>query len=180
MRGRYVVGIVLIIASVGLIYSWEKWGHDYFFQKEILVASRNVEAGEEITKEMVKKSKVQNRVEGQLEPKEIKKIIGMVAYSRLHKGEAIYSDDVVKKDAYTGEGSERFIVSLNKEIFYSLPESLKKGQELSLYKDGQYFTRINFLSKGEEDTYQFVCSPKDGEDISNSLGKGSKFLILYN
>ena len=48
-KGKRFIGILLILVSVGALFTWEKWGKNRFLYDEVLILRQSVEKGTVIT-----------------------------------------------------------------------------------------------------------------------------------
>lgn len=78
-RGKQIIGMLLILVSIGALVTWEKWGKNRFLYDEVLVLNQNVEKGTVITEAMLEKKHMDVSERDCIKAEELQTAIGREA-----------------------------------------------------------------------------------------------------
>ncbi|MFZ3387153.1 MAG: SAF domain-containing protein, partial [Candidatus Hydromicrobium sp.] len=124
-----ILGILLMLATMAMIYFWETSGREQFLYSSVVVLNQSVEANISITSDMLDWIKINpnNLMEGAIAQKE--KIVGKYSahyipkYSQL--GLAYFKDDttnIKEEDCY--------IFTIPADWIITFPNSLRRGDTI--------------------------------------------------
>jgi len=144
-----IIGILLIFATVGMIYFWETAGREKYLYKEVVVLNQNVEANTQVTQEMLALQKINpsNFIDGAIVKKE--DATGRYSSQFIAQNSQIClayfkdsAEEAIKEDFY--------IFSIPQDWLMTFPNSLRKGDIIYFYpvlaetqKEGQDSTFNN-------------------------------------
>ena len=126
------LGILLMLATMAMIYFWETSGREKFLYTSVVVLKQSVEDNVCITSDMLEIAKINpdNLIEGAVAQKE--KIIGKYSAHYIPKNSqlslAYFKDDTVdtkKKDSY--------IFTIPADWIITFPNSLRRGDIIYFY-----------------------------------------------
>ena len=127
-----IIGILLMLATVAIIYFWETSGREKYLYKEVVVLNQNVEENTQITQEMLGLAKINpaNFIEGAVVKKE--DVSGKYLSQFIAKNSQISlayfkdsAEELVKEDFY--------IFSIPQDWIITFPNSLRKGDIIYFY-----------------------------------------------
>lgn len=173
---KKVIGVVLILASIASMYTWERWGRDKYLYNEVLVYADDIDETEIITEGMLATKKVNYLPSSALTPKDINKIIGQAARSFLNKGSYVFTNQVEVAELSVDVNKDSYIMSLPKEWLGNCPTSIERGDDVYFYSNGELITKAK-VSHVKDSTNQEVKS-LDPERLSLSANVGNVEVIV--
>jgi hypothetical protein len=126
------IGILLMLATVAMIYFWETSGREKYLYKEVLVLNQNVEENTQIAPEMLEIAKINpdDFIEGAVVEKEV--VAGKYSAQFIAKNSQISpaylkdsAEEVIKEDFY--------IFSIPPDWIITFPNSLRRGDIIYFY-----------------------------------------------
>ena len=142
-----IIGILLMLATVAMIYFWETSGREKYLYKEVVVLNQNVEENTQVTQDMLELAKINpaNFIEGAVVKKE--DVAGKYSDQFIAKNSQVClayfkdsTEEVIKEDFY--------IFSIPTDWIITFPNSLRKGDVIYFYPvkvEAKKSSRINHL-----------------------------------
>jgi len=127
-----IIGILLMLATVAMIYFWETSGREKYLYKEVVVLNQNVEENIQVTQEMLEFAKINpaNFIEGAVVKKE--DVSGKYSAQFIAKNSQVCL--VYFKDSAVEQVKEDFyIFSIPQDWIITFPNSLRKGDIIYFY-----------------------------------------------
>ena len=127
-----IIGILLMLATVAMIYFWETSGREKYLYKEVVVLNQNVEENTRIAPEMLTLAKINpdDFIEGAVVKKEV--VAGKYSAQFIAKNSQISlvylkdsAEEVIKEDFY--------IFSIPPDWVITFPNSLRRGDTIYFY-----------------------------------------------
>ena len=160
-KGKRFIGILLILVSVGALFTWEKWGKNRFLYDEVLILRQSVEKGTVITEGMLEKKNMDISDDDCIKAKELQTVIGREAAFFIHK--------------------DGYVLGIPSDWLASLPESLSKGDRVYFY-DGERFVTSALTSTVnlENRCVEVIVSRQQASELSALARDGEKLVIIYS
>lgn len=142
------LGILLMLATMAMIYFWETSGREQFLYSGVVVLNQSVEANISITSDMLDWIKINpnNLMEGAIVEKE--KIIGKYSVHYIPK----YSQLALayfKDDTTNIKEEDCYIFTIPADWIITFPNSLRRGDTI-------YFYPVKIMSEKEEENKSFT------------------------
>lgn len=127
-----IIGILLMLATIAMIYFWETSGREKYLYKEVVVLNQNVEENTQVTPEMLDLAKINpaNFIEGAVVKKE--DVNGKYSAQFIVKNSQVClvyfkdsAEELIKEDFY--------IFSIPTDWIVTFPNSLRKGDIIYFY-----------------------------------------------
>lgn len=136
-----VFGILLVLASVGLMIFWETTGREEFLFDSAVVLARDISPGEVVTQDMFKLAFLEgtNIVDGNLE--DIDSVIGKVAKYYLPENTQVVANFFEENTLVRKEDEYNFMITNN--WIFSMPFTVRRGDTvLFIPIDTNLFSRL--------------------------------------
>ena len=180
-RGRRAAGILLIILSIVMLISWEKWGRSRFLYDEVLVLKEDAARGTLITEEMVTSRKMEGAPRGSLGPDDLAVLIGKEALQTIHGGIPLFKSDFESPGLYPDEEEGKMILRIPAHMISSLPAGLQKGDTVYLYAEGKALSEARVYGADHERGEVELLAGDEVLKAVSRLASGSGILVLsYN
>ena len=180
-RGKQIIGMLLILVSIGALVTWEKWGKNRFLYDEVLVLNQNVEKGTVITEAMLEKKHMDVSERDCIKAEELQTAIGREAAFFIHKNVPLFSDYFLPEGLTPDESRGRYILSIPSHWLAAVPRSLSKGDRAYFYCGGRLVTSaLTALTDLENGCIEVVVSDKQAAELSSLADAGEKLVIIYN
>lgn len=180
-RGRRVIGLVLICVSIMALFGWEKWGRGRFLYDEILEVTKNVDAGEVITEDMLCVVQREDPGGEALRAGSREELLGLEAAQFIHKGAPLYEEYFQKRGLTVSTGLDRYVMQVPQSWLNSLPPSIAAGNRAYFFCDGRLLTEAKVKAVAEDGTsLEVVVSEEQQEILGKAAAAGSRFMVTYN
>ncbi len=196
---KKVIGLALIFVSLATLGFWELWGRENMTYEEILVFSNDVAKGTVITADMIKTKRVEDPDENAMRTKDWEGIVGLEAIQYVPKGTALYEEFFQDQAFSVGDEKGQYILSIPNEWLKSYPQTLRRGDKVYFYCDGEIVTWA-LVAYAKDSSNQEVNDLDDerlnatatvslveiivDEEKALSLGRladeGKRFVLLYS
>lgn len=132
-RTRTILGLILILSAVALMFFWEMSGREQMRSIPLLVADRDLMAGELAVESMFaqRRAAEEDRVSGALKPEQVDKILGSRILYPIPKNSQIVEESFGSPRHFMGEGQGVFL--LRGEWIFSVSSSLRRGDRIRIY-----------------------------------------------
>lgn len=180
-RGKRVIGVLLIMVSIGALVAWEKWGKNRFLYDEILVLNQNVEKGTVITADMLEKKHMDVSERDCIGAEELQAVMNREAAFFVHKNTPLFHEYFQQEGLTADESLGRYILTVPSGWLAVLPRGLSKRDRVYFYCSGKLVTSA--LTSGvdlENGSVDVVVSDSQAEELSVLAGEGEKLVIIYN
>ncbi len=167
--------------------------------EEILVFSNDVAKGTVITADMIKTKRVEDPDENAMRTKDWEGIVGLEAIQYVPKGTALYEEFFQDQAFSVGDEKGQYILSIPNEWLKSYPQTLRRGDKVYFYCDGEIVTWAS-VAYAKDSSNQEVNDLDDerlnatatvslveiivDEEKALSLGRladeGKRFVLLYS
>lgn len=179
-RGKTIIGMMIIVASIAALITWEKWGRDSFFADSVLVLKENVEKGTVITNDMLKEVKMKTDLPC-VKPTMAKKIVGKEAVQFIHKGTPLFQRYFEEPALAPGTGKDRYLLSIPWSWLISQSHTLSRGDRAYFYVGGKFLTSAPVTAVDvESKIYEIIVDSSQAEALSGAAYRGDKMTITYN
>lgn len=130
-----IVPVLIILAGVGVLASYEMYFKDTFGNAEIVVAKDNIEFKDKITEEdlEVRKVRTDNVVEGAYKPHDMEVILNNYASISISQGSQIYPSLIDSYDLIPNEEEGEFIAPIPTDWLFAVPGSLRSAYVADIY-----------------------------------------------
>lgn len=128
-----IIGILLIIFSIGGLLFWEMKGRDTFLMDTVIIANQDIEKGTKISKSLLSSMSVLNecQVKGIVKSSEVRKIYGKVANQRILKNSQISKEYLNRDDFHLKKGQS--IYAIKQPWIAMRSSSLRRGDLAEIY-----------------------------------------------
>lgn len=128
-----IIGVLLIILSIGGLLFWETKGRDALLMDTVVIANQDIEKGTKISKELLSSMSVLNeyKVKGFVKSNEIQKIYGKVANQRILKNSQISKEYFHRDDFRLHKGQS--IYAIKQSWIAMRSSSLRRGDLAEIY-----------------------------------------------
>lgn len=180
-RGKRVIGVLLILVSIGALVTWEKWGKNRFLYDEVLVLNQNVEKGTVITAEMLEKKHMDVSEKDCVGAEELQAVIGREAAFFVHKNTPLFREYFQTEGLTADESRGRYILTIPSSWLAVLPRALSKGDRAYFYCSGREVTSaLTSAVDLENGSVDVVVSSRQAAELSALAQSGEKLVIIYN
>ena len=178
-RGKKIIGIALIAASISALIAWEKWGKTQLLYDEVLVCRENISRGTVMREDMFETVKMDVREEGFLRPEEQKSLIGKEAVSFVHKGMPLFPEYFVREGLSAGKNG-RFILSVPEDWLASMPSSIGRGNRAYFYSGKRLLAEAPVSAfDAENRAIEVVVRKEQAAVLSEAAAAGEKMVVVY-
>lgn len=132
-RTRTIVGLILILSAVAMMVFWEKSGREQMRSIPLLVADRDLMAGELAVESMFvqRRAGAEDQVHGALKPEEVDKILGSRILHPIPKNSQIIEESFGSPRHFMEAGQGVFLI--RGEWIFSVSSSLRRGDRIRIY-----------------------------------------------
>ncbi len=194
---KKIIGIILIVLTLGCLGVWELWGRVHLTYDRVLVLSRTVAPNTIISEEMLREKRVDKASEGALLVGDANRVVGMETVHTIPHGAELYTEYFEEPKFVVGGDTGKYILSIPSEWLKSYPQTLKRGDTAIFYYGGEMVTEavVAFVRDGsnqevyyDEDRLESTANVSlveivvDKEQIlklGELADQGAKFVILY-
>lgn len=178
-RGKRIIGIVLIAASLSALIAWEKWGKTQFLYDEVLVCRENISRGTVMKGDMFEVVQMDIREKGFFRPENRKELIGKEAVSSIHKGMPLFPEYFAGEGLSAG-GNGRFILAVPESWLESVPSSIGRGDLAYFYSGKRFLTEAPVAAAdAETGEIEVVVDRRQASVLSEAAAAGEKMVIVY-
>lgn len=135
-RWRKVLGVAVIICSICLIFTWERYGKEKVLYKQIAVLKENVNRGEIIRKDMIKFLSISLR-EPCITKSDSNKLIGKMARHYIHKGTPLFDEYFEDEADALDYEKGKMIMSIPDNLIANRMANFERGDTLSWFIRGE-------------------------------------------
>ncbi len=172
-RIKSIFGIILLVASIVGIYSWESWGRQRLTTKQIIVLSTDVSANTLITEDMLTYSyrSMEHIIDNPVTDKN--DIIGKMSKGFIASNSALSQYYFEEADLIPQEGE--YIFQLPKSWIKSCPSTLRRSDDAYLYpilEKEERHENINDESEYMEEMEKMYSEGEGSEIFSKHLMDG--------
>lgn len=174
------IGVFLIFISIILLFVWEKWGKEQLSVDSILTLQENLPRGTIIEENMLTATKVDTRQGDCLKPDDMKKIIGKETVCFVHKGVPLFNEYFLKESLSPSKEGGESILSLSTHWIDSVPETLKKGDDIYLYGRNRKIASSKVTHIGDEKNIEIIADEKAIQEVTDWVSQGNRIVVTYN
>ena len=163
---KTAVGIILIALSIAGMLWWELVGRDTVMYTEVLTLNRDIEAGTEVTKDMLEIKKTTTPTSKSLRPADALQVVGKEAVSYVPQGAELFGEFFEDGSLMIHEELGEYIFSIPSNWLISYPQTLRRGDRIT-------FLLVKDRDDGEPSSPSF--SPQDelfGVEASDEAPQG--------
>lgn len=180
-RGKQVIGLLLILVSIGALVTWEKWGKNRFLYDEVLVLNQNVEKGTVITEAMVEKRHMDVSERDCIGAEELQAVVGREAAFFVHKNVPLFPAYFAPAGLTPDASRDRYVLSVPSGWLAAAPRSLSKGDRAYFYCGGKEITSALTVSTDlENGCIEVMVSSRQAAALSSLTEAGQKLVVIYN
>lgn len=196
---KRIIGLILIVASLGILGFWEFWGRENMMYEKILVFRDDVERNTQITADMVEVKPVETAAPEALGEEDLEKILSLETAQFIPANTELHPEYFQDPVFSIGGDSGRYILSIPNAWLQSYPQTLRRGDEVFFYCDGRLVTSA-IVAYARDSSNQEVTSTDEErlnassavslvevvveEEQALTLGKladdGKQFVLLYH
>ena len=143
---KTIIGIALIVISLGGIIAWEMFGREAVMMSEVLVFNQNVQEGTVITQDMLSVKEVIDPIDGALTVNDATSLIGMAASQYIPFKAELVSEYFEDPTLSVNSAADEYIYTITTSLVKTLPQSVKKGDTVYLYYDGELLVKAPIIS----------------------------------
>lgn len=172
-RIRSVLGILLILLSVGGLFFWEWKGREAFLMDEVLVAGREIQRGSEVDGSMffVKSVPKDNLLKGALKPGDRGLLEGKVASQFVAENDQIVMSYFADPEFRLSQEESIFVIKPDWIAMRS--SALRRGDLVDIYgTDGLGFLGTFRLAYVKDDAEREVRDAAEGEGVKQRKVSG--------
>lgn len=166
---RRIAGFVMIIATLVSIGVWEFWGRENIACKPVLVLKEDIPANTIVSKEDFKIRKVESPSPKALTAGDAEQLYGW------ETSQYIPADTELRKEYFTesrfaaGEATGKSVMSLPVEWLMSCPQSLRRGDKISLYNGSVMVAEAIVIHVRDSNGAEVKSTDKDRLEASGIL-----------
>jgi len=149
-----ILGIILMLATLAMIYFWETAGRERFLYTEVVVLNQSIESGTTVEDYMVDLIKINpdNLMEGALVKKD--EVIGRNCAHFIPKYSQL-SLAYFKDESEGTKRKEEYIFTVPSEWIITFPSSLRRGDTIYFYP-----VKVESENEGEGRSFNNISSAK--------------------
>lgn len=130
---RRIIGLTIVSVTLVSIAVWEFWGRENIAYQSVLVLAEDTGANAVISEEMLEVKRLEAPSEDALRPEDAEKIMGMETSQFVAKNTELRKEYFRISAFATGGDTKRAVMSLPSEWLLSLPQSLRRGDRITVY-----------------------------------------------
>lgn len=158
MRWKAVIGLILVAASIAGMYLWETKYRDEFALEYVVVASRDIRAGEIADSSCFESVRMlpSSRLEGMLGYDDISKVYGKACISPVYKGEQVKAERFADPSELIPVDTRKTVIKTN--WIQSCSRDLCAGDVVELYfLPAKEYAGSYTVTSVEEDRVEIRC-----------------------
>lgn len=130
-RLKGIVGIMLILLSIVILFSWESFGREALTYDSVIVFKEDIQKGTIIQKNMLGIMKLQKDtlIKGTIQNPDL--IIGKRSNTFIPRGLQLCNEFFSDPELVTGDGNN--ILSIPMDWIYSYPQTIRRGDLVHFY-----------------------------------------------
>ncbi|MBQ8563737.1 MAG: SAF domain-containing protein [Firmicutes bacterium] len=199
MMRQKVIGMLLIVVSLGTLGFWEFWGRENLSYAKVLVLSQDTARNTLIEKNMLEVRRMDEPEGPVLREEDAARLIGLETAQYVPAGTPLYGEYFQDPALAVGGETGQYILSIPNQWLMSFPQTLRRGDEVSFYCEGKLVTSA-LVAYVRDSSNQEVISDDDArlqasapvslvevvvtEEKALKLGKlgdeGKRFVLLYS
>lgn len=199
MMRQKVIGMLLIVVSLGALGFWEFWGRENLSYAKVLVLSQDTARNTLIEKNMLEVRRMDEPEGPVLREEDAARLIGLETAQYVPAGTPLYGEYFQDPVLAVGGETGQYILSIPNQWLMSFPQTLRRGDEVSFYCEGKLVTSA-LVAYVRDSSNQEVISDDDArlqasapvslvevvvtEEKALKLGKlgdeGKRFVLLYS
>ena len=199
MMRQKVIGMLLIVVSLGALGFWEFWGRENLSYAKVLVLSQDTARNTLIEKNMLEVRRMDEPEGPVLREEDAARLIGLETAQYVPAGTPLYGEYFQDPALAVGGETGQYILSIPNQWLMSFPQTLRRGDEVSFYCEGKLVTSA-LVAYVRDSSNQEVISDDDArlqasapvslvevvvtEEKALKLGKlgdeGKRFVLLYS
>ena len=197
--GRRIIGLLLIVTSLGALGFWEFWGRENLSYEKILVFREDAVRNTEVTAELLEIALAKEPAEQVLRAGEEGQIEGLETLQYVPAGTPLYPEFFQDPRLTVGGDTGQYVLSIPNQWLLSYPQTLRRGDTVSFYCDGKLVLSA-VVAYARDSSNQEVISSDDSrleasapvslvevvvdEEKALKLGTlgeaGKRFVLLYS
>ena len=196
---KRIIGLILILVSVGTLGFWEFWGRENILYEEVLVFKEDAERNTRVTKEMLEIKMTENPASDALRPEDLQQLLSMETTQFVPEKTELYTEYFQDPEFSVGGDSGRYILSIPNAWLQSYPQTLRRGDRVFFYCEGRLVTSAVVAYARDSSNQEVVSADEERLSASSTvslveivveegqalqLGKiadeGKQFVLLYN
>jgi len=137
-----IIGLTVFISMAFIMYYWETVGRENYLYQSVLVFKEDITAGTLIADDNLltyQRVEFDNLIDNAITDKTL--IVGMAATHFIPKGSQIHPSFLEEKELILKPG--QYVFKIPNEWIYSLPDSLRRKDHITLYEIGVNGTFVN-------------------------------------
>jgi len=195
---RTFIGIILIVLSLAGIIGWEFVGREKLMYTEILTVNQDIEAGTEITVDMLAVNNVISPSSKSYRRADADSIVGKEATSFIPAGSELYKEFFADSALIVHENKGEFYFPIPSSWLVSYPQTLRRGDSLTfLTEEGENVLaatvvyvkdssnaevvsdneRLNAASSVAD--IVIIATEKDAKLLTTLANDEKKFVLIY-
>ena len=130
-----IVGLIVFISMAFIMFYWETVGRENYLYQSVLVFKEDINAGTLITDEKLltfKRVEFDNLIDNAINDKAL--IVGKATTHFIPRGSQIHPSFLEEKELILKPG--QYIFKIPNEWIYSMPDSLRRKDHITLYEIG--------------------------------------------
>ena len=142
-----LIGLILIVVVLSVIWFWETAGREHFLYEKRLVLTQDIEKGTLIEESMLAYQSYEKNIIFKDAINDVNEIIGLEAATYIPKGTLLHQKYFEPSAVTLLE--DQYIVRIPTDWIYSLPNTLRRKDCISLYLIGKQGGTSEILFKTE-------------------------------
>lgn len=130
---KKIVGFAIIAVTLVSLGIWEFWGRENIYYQSVLVLKEDLPANTIVREENFKTKRLESPSDHAIKPKDKEKLIGMETSHYVAAGTELRSEYFSQSVFAVSKGSKQAIISLPTEWLLSYPQTLRRGDTITLY-----------------------------------------------
>ena len=196
---KRIVGMVLIVASLGCLGFWEFWGREHLSYEKVLVFRSNAVRNTAVEESLLEVVLMEDPPEGTIRADEAASIMHLETVQYVPAGTPLFPEFFQDPRLSVGGGSGQYVLSIPNQWLLSYPQTLRRGDTVSFYCEEKMILSA-VVAYARDSSNQEVVSADDerlkasapvslveiivNEEKALKLGKlgeaGKKFVLLYS
>lgn len=196
---KRIAGLVIIAVALVALGVWEFWGRENLSYVDVPVLKEDVQANVTIREEYIKLRKMESPSQEALTTEDLQWLIGMETSQFVAGGSELYPQYFRQSQFAVGGSTGRELFSVPEEWLVSIPQSLRRGDKITLYKGDikvlEGIVAHSFDASGQEvistekertnsssvvKNFEIIALTEDLKRLSQWTDEGGKFIVLCN
>lgn len=194
---KRILGFAIIAVALAAIGLWELWGRENLAYQPVLVLKEDLQANTIVSADHLKIKKMESPAKNALGPEARDNIVGMKTCHYVAEGTELRQEYFCISDLAVGKDSGKSIFSVPMEWLLSCPQTLRRGDEITLYngkvklleavvihaKDSGSQEVINgdherLSSSGSVSQVEIIGEDTALVELAKSAAEGNRFTLL--